>query len=51
MTENRDFIPYKIAKRLKETIIFTILLDSRSKEINNGMAIDIQTTEMLKKYE
>lgn len=40
MTENREFIPYKIAVRLKTAIKFTLLIDSRSKEMNNGMEID-----------
>lgn len=34
--ENRDFIPHKIAKRLKETIVFSLKLDSQSKDVNNG---------------
>ena len=40
MTENLDFIPFKIAKRLKETIMFTVLLDSKSKDVNGGSELD-----------
>lgn len=40
MTENREFLPYKIAVRIQSAIKFTLLIDSRSKVLNNGMEID-----------
>ena len=36
---------------MKETITFTVLLDSKSKDVNGGSELDQQTLDMLEKYE
>lgn len=49
--ENRDFIPYRVAIRLKESIKFSVQLDYRSKDLNNGQNLDDETVKMLDQYE
>lgn len=51
MEENRDFIPYKIAVRLKQSIRFSVLLDLRSTEVNDGQNYDQNTLKMLDHYD
>lgn len=51
MSENLSFIPYKVAVRLKEAIVFTLKLDSRSKDLLNGAEYDVSTLNMLNEYD
>jgi len=51
MEENRDFLPYKVAVRLREAIRFTVLLDMQHKDVNNGNELDDDTKAMLKEYD
>lgn len=52
LSENRDFIPYKVATRIKHAIVFTVRLDCRSDELTStGQGLDKQTMQMLEEYD
>jgi DNA-directed RNA polymerase subunit L len=45
--EIKDFIPYKVAKRVKDAINFSVRLDGRAPNMN----LDEATKKMLKRYD
>lgn len=45
--ENRDFIPYKVAKRINTAIQFTVRLEGRCPTLN----IDEETKRMLNRFD
>ena len=47
MIENRDFLPYNIAIRMKQAIQFSVKLDYRDPELN----LDEETNTMLNDYD